>query len=237
MYLEMRHALCWSVPYISPLKIHFQSLITHVVLGSLKSFCQVDHEVDSSLHLTKATALRHSKKVAILTPSWGTFSPTNLVAFQIFKINLVALHFYITSFNYYFHKNHNHPTKQRVEFIHPKTCVTTWIHACWAVDGSPLQKHPPHNVAWKRGPASPPEEREGGPVVCGLVWPTGNSRPISEFGNIKVIGIIQPPYLEVHGTRMKGPTWARARESCPTMFASRFPLPHNVKVRKNLDGS
>ena len=183
MYLEMRHALCWSVPYISPLKIHFQSLITHVVLGSLKSLCQVDHEVDSSLHLTKATALRHSKKVAILTPSWGTFSPTNLVAFQIFKINLVALHFYITSFNYYLHKNHNHPTKQRVEFIHPKNCVTTWIHACWAIDGSPLQKHPP--TMWHENEARPLLPRRGreGRLCVGLYGPPGT---LDQLANLEI---------------------------------------------------
>jgi len=47
----------------------FPSLFESVVLESLESFFQLDHQVDISLYLTEVTALRHSKKIAGLKPS------------------------------------------------------------------------------------------------------------------------------------------------------------------------
>ena len=68
----------WSVPYITPLE-KFQTLFQKIILGSLKSFFQLDHQVEISLYLTEATALRHSWKLGGLTPSWCTFSPISLL--------------------------------------------------------------------------------------------------------------------------------------------------------------
>ena len=65
-------------PYITPLDIIFPSLFENVVLGKHKSFFQLDHQVDISLHLIGATTLRHSRELASLTPSWCAFSPTSL---------------------------------------------------------------------------------------------------------------------------------------------------------------
>jgi hypothetical protein len=40
----------------------FQPLFEYAILGSLKSFFQVDQQVNISHFLTKATALHHSRK-------------------------------------------------------------------------------------------------------------------------------------------------------------------------------
>ena len=56
-------------PLYNSIRDKFQSLFENVVLGSLKSFFQLDHQVDISLYLTEATALRHSRELAGLTPS------------------------------------------------------------------------------------------------------------------------------------------------------------------------
>ena len=53
-----------SLPYD-----RFQSLFENVVLGSLKSFLQLDHQVDISLYLKSATALCHYGEIAGLTQS------------------------------------------------------------------------------------------------------------------------------------------------------------------------
>jgi hypothetical protein len=45
----------------------FQSLFEKVVLGSFKSFFQVDHRVEISRYIADATALRHSRELAGLT--------------------------------------------------------------------------------------------------------------------------------------------------------------------------
>lgn len=39
------------------------------MLGSLKSFFPLDHEVETSLYLMEATARRHPRELANLTPS------------------------------------------------------------------------------------------------------------------------------------------------------------------------
>ena len=50
-------------PYIHPIKDKCPSLFKNVILGSLKSFFNLDHQVDINLYLTEATSLRHSKEL------------------------------------------------------------------------------------------------------------------------------------------------------------------------------
>ena len=47
----------------------FQLLFEKVVLGNLKWFFELDNQVEINVYLTEATALRHSKELADLTPS------------------------------------------------------------------------------------------------------------------------------------------------------------------------
>ena len=56
-------------PLYNSIRDKFQSLFENVVLGSLKSFFQLDHQVDISLYLMEATALRHCRELVSLTPS------------------------------------------------------------------------------------------------------------------------------------------------------------------------
>ena len=51
------------IGYVHPIKDKLPSLFENVVLGSLKSFFQLDFQVDISLYLTKATALHHSREL------------------------------------------------------------------------------------------------------------------------------------------------------------------------------
>ena len=44
-------------------------LFKNVVLGGLKSFFRLDHQVDINLYLTQSTALCHSRKLGFLTTS------------------------------------------------------------------------------------------------------------------------------------------------------------------------
>ena len=69
MHLEMRHIPCWNVPYIHPIRDKCSSLYENVVLGSLKSFFHLDHQVDINLYLMEATTLRHSKELVGFKPS------------------------------------------------------------------------------------------------------------------------------------------------------------------------
>ena len=56
-------------PLYNPSRDEFPSIFKNVVLGILKSFFQLDHQVGISPYLTEATALCHSRKVAGLRPS------------------------------------------------------------------------------------------------------------------------------------------------------------------------
>ena len=71
----------------------FPSLCKGVVLGSFKSFFQLNHQVHIGLYLTEATALRHSRELVGLEPSWCTFSFISFFDALNFKINIVSLHF------------------------------------------------------------------------------------------------------------------------------------------------
>jgi hypothetical protein len=69
----------------SPLQLYcnrnmFPFMFQTVVLGSLKPFCQMDHQIDISRCLTKASALCYSEKSVFLTPTCCTSSTTSLLA-------------------------------------------------------------------------------------------------------------------------------------------------------------
>jgi hypothetical protein len=56
-------------PMYNPIRDKFQSIFENVVLGSLKSLFQLDHQSQHSLYLMEATALHHSRELASFTPS------------------------------------------------------------------------------------------------------------------------------------------------------------------------
>ena len=60
----MKLALSWSAHYKTPLEIKIQPLFGKAVWRTLKSFFQLDHQVDMSLYLTKTTTLHQSKKIS-----------------------------------------------------------------------------------------------------------------------------------------------------------------------------
>ena len=68
-------------------------VIEDVVLGSPKSFFQVDHQVDVSHYLMDTSTLHHSRELAWLTPSYCTFSPISLFGFLDFKSNSISFPF------------------------------------------------------------------------------------------------------------------------------------------------
>jgi hypothetical protein len=55
-------------PLYKPIRDNFPSLFENVVLGSLKSCFQLDHQVDV-LYLTEAIMLYHSRELGGLEPS------------------------------------------------------------------------------------------------------------------------------------------------------------------------
>ena len=62
-------------PLYTSIRIRFPSLFQNVVLGSLKSFVQLKHQLDLSCKLMDAIALHHPRELAFLTPSWYIFNP------------------------------------------------------------------------------------------------------------------------------------------------------------------
>ena len=80
-------------PLYNPIRDKFHSLFENVILGSLKSFFQLNHQVDISLYLTEATSLCHSRDLVGLTTSRCTLSPCSLLAFQ----TLVSIPFHYNS--------------------------------------------------------------------------------------------------------------------------------------------
>ena len=67
MQLKMRHTLCRSLLYTTPLEIKTPITIWECSI--------MEHQVDISLYVTEATALRHYRKLAGLKPSWCTSIP------------------------------------------------------------------------------------------------------------------------------------------------------------------
>jgi hypothetical protein len=56
-------------PLYNSITDKFQPLLERVVLESLKSFFQLDHQVQITLHLTDATTLCHCRELPSLTSS------------------------------------------------------------------------------------------------------------------------------------------------------------------------
>ena len=52
-----------------PIRDKFPSLFENVVLGILKSFFQLDHQVDIRLYLTEVATIHHSRELVGLKPS------------------------------------------------------------------------------------------------------------------------------------------------------------------------
>ena len=88
-----RGTFCVGMFLYNLIRNKFSSLCKSVVLGSFRSFFQLNHQVDISLYLTEATALRHSREVVGLEPSWCTFNFISFFDALNFKINILSLHF------------------------------------------------------------------------------------------------------------------------------------------------
>jgi hypothetical protein len=80
-------------PLYDPIRDKFPSLFENVVLGSLNSFFQLDHQGDISLYLKEATALLPLWKISYLKPSLCTFNPIILFGFLDFEINFISFPF------------------------------------------------------------------------------------------------------------------------------------------------
>ena len=91
MQFKMSQFSCWNIIH-DPIREKMPPLFGNVVLGSLKSFFQLDHQVDISLYLTEATALRHCRELANLKLLWCIFNPISLHGFMDFKINFIIFH-------------------------------------------------------------------------------------------------------------------------------------------------
>jgi hypothetical protein len=59
---------------------NFVSLFENVVLGSLKSFFHLDHQVHISIYITEAIALYHSKQLVGFKPPPRTLCPMSCLA-------------------------------------------------------------------------------------------------------------------------------------------------------------
>ena len=60
LQMKMRHTFVLWCPLYNSIRDRFSFLFQNVSLGSLESFFQLDHQVDISLYLIKATALCYS---------------------------------------------------------------------------------------------------------------------------------------------------------------------------------
>ena len=76
-------------PVYKPIRDKYPSLLDRVVLGSLKSFLQLYHQVDISLYLTKTTPL-HSKKNILFETIIMCFDSTSLFNFMDFGIIFIS---------------------------------------------------------------------------------------------------------------------------------------------------
>ena len=69
-----------------PIRDKFPLLFENVVLRSLKSFFQLDCQVDISRYLKEATALCHPRELVGMKPSSScNFSPSSLFGFPDFR--------------------------------------------------------------------------------------------------------------------------------------------------------
>ena len=81
-------------PLYNPFRDKFPSLFENVLLGSLKSFVQINQQVNVSLYVTEATALCHYRELIGLKPSSCTFIPINLFGFPDYKINFISFSYH-----------------------------------------------------------------------------------------------------------------------------------------------
>ena len=63
-----------------PIRDKFPSLFEDVVLESLKSVFQFDHQVDINFFLKEVATLCHSRELVDLKPSWCPVNPISLLA-------------------------------------------------------------------------------------------------------------------------------------------------------------
>ena len=84
---------CESYMRLSLLHLHWRevpSLFHNVVLGSLKSVFQLDHQIDISICLTEATAYCYSRNFAFFTPS--CYSKYHIYSHMIFYVFVVSFY-------------------------------------------------------------------------------------------------------------------------------------------------
>ena len=67
--IEIEAHFVLECPLYNSIRDEFPSLFENVVLGSLKSFFHLIHQVDIGLYLTEASALHHSRELAGLKPT------------------------------------------------------------------------------------------------------------------------------------------------------------------------
>ena len=121
-----------------------------VVLGSPKSFFQLDHQVDVSLCLTEAIAYRYYRELAFSTPSWCTSSPISfwLPGLQIHFILLEILFLHdwwqIFTFNLCWHR---WLLRTRLEsFSRTKRTEKLWLWVEKAISITWRESHETHNM-------------------------------------------------------------------------------------------
>ena len=93
---EAHFVLEW--PLYNPIRHEFPSLFENVVLGSLKSFVQIDQHVNISLYVIEVAALCHSRELIGLKPSSCTFIPVSLFGFPDYKINFISFSYHTRTF-------------------------------------------------------------------------------------------------------------------------------------------
>lgn len=90
LQLKLSHALCWSVPCITPLGIRSSYFFENVVLGSLKSSSQLDHQANISLYITGVTTLCPLQAINQFEPHVESHKS---IGFQTFNIHFILVHF------------------------------------------------------------------------------------------------------------------------------------------------
>ena len=70
----------------------FPSLFENVVLGSLKSFFQIDHQADINIYFTKAKALHHFRESTRWKLLWCHLVSLGFMAYMTLKPT--SLHFH-----------------------------------------------------------------------------------------------------------------------------------------------
>ena len=79
-------------PLYNLIRDKFPSLFENAISRSLKSFFQLDQQVNISPYLKETSTLRHSRELTGLKPSSCTFNPISLLGFPNFKIDFISIH-------------------------------------------------------------------------------------------------------------------------------------------------